>query len=250
MNAPATAPLPMPVHGEQLDWNDPSLWPDLDQLITEDDAPVDNPYSEKEMRLLTDALYCSWKGPGAGRPFRVLANVGLFNRGRNPCMVPDVMLGLDVRTPDDLMAKGHRAWFVWIVGKAPNAVLEIVSNREGGEDTHKLLDYADIGIPYYVIHDPRDLLGQGKLRAFALREGKYELIDPRWLPNIGLGLKLWQGAFEDVEDEWLRWCDESGRILPTGIEQANQEKEVRLAAEQRAQRLADKLRELGIDAGE
>jgi len=49
-------------------------------------------------RLLTEPLYASWPGSGNDRPFRVLANVGLYAQPTNP-LVPDVMLGLDVRTP-------------------------------------------------------------------------------------------------------------------------------------------------------
>ena len=30
------------------------LWPDISQLVTEDDAPLDNLPSEKQQRLLTD----------------------------------------------------------------------------------------------------------------------------------------------------------------------------------------------------
>ena len=37
-------------------------------LITEDDEPVDNLFSEKQQRLLTESLYTSWDGPGDDRP--------------------------------------------------------------------------------------------------------------------------------------------------------------------------------------
>ncbi len=256
MNAPVSAPA---VPAGELDWRDPSLWPDLTHVITEDDTPVDNPLAEKQMRLLTEPLYASWPGPGNDRPFRVLANVGLFNTVSRPPLVPDVMLGLDVRTPDDLMVKGHRAWFVWIVGKKPDAVVEIVSNLEGGEDTDKLVDYAIIGVPYYIIHDPRNLLKKGVVRGFALREGNYEPIDPRWLPNLGLGLVLWRGKYEDVEEEWLRWCNRDGNVIRTGAERAaaaekraEHEHQARTAAEERAkaaeelaERLAAQLRKTG-----
>lgn len=264
-----------------LDPRDPDLWPDVNKLVTEDDTPVDNPFSEKQMRLLTEPLYSSWPGPGDGKPFRVLANVGLYQTDHDP-LVPDVMLGLDVTTPEKLMVKGFRAWFIWIVGRIPNLTLEIVSNREGGEDTTKLADYATIGIPYYVIFDPENILEKGPLRAFALHAGKYVAVDPGWLPGIGLGLLLWQGTYEDSQQRWLRWCDQQGRLIPTGAERAGtaekerdaaqderdaaQEErdaakherdaakherdaaeEARRAAEQRAEQLAAKLRELGHD---
>ena len=152
------------------------------------------------------------------------------------------------------MVKRHRAWFLWIFGKWPDAVIEIVSNTEGGEDTHKLTEYAKIGVPYYVIHDPANLLKKGVLRAFALREGRYEPIDPRWLANLGLGLVLWHGKFEDVEAEWLRWCDRDGNVIPTGAERATAAEAALAAAEERAkaaEERADRLaRQLGASGAE
>lgn len=46
--------------------------------MTEDATPVDNLFSEKQQRLLTESMYSSWRGPGAERPFLALANVGMF----------------------------------------------------------------------------------------------------------------------------------------------------------------------------
>jgi hypothetical protein len=40
------------------------ITPAIQQLITEDDTPVDNLPSEKQQRLLTAPLYSSWTGPG------------------------------------------------------------------------------------------------------------------------------------------------------------------------------------------
>lgn len=51
--------------------------PDTRLLVTQDGKPVDNLYVEMQYRLLTEPLWTSWKSP-QGRPFRVLANVGLF----------------------------------------------------------------------------------------------------------------------------------------------------------------------------
>ena len=38
--------------------------PGVEHLVTEDDTPVDNLFSEKQQRLLTEPLYASWPGPG------------------------------------------------------------------------------------------------------------------------------------------------------------------------------------------
>src|SRR5262249_678015 len=149
--------------------------------------------TEKHMRLLTEPLYSSWPGPGDDRPFVALANVGLFHTWKRPPLVPDVLLSLDVLQPSDLSQKENLSYFVWLRGKVPDVVCEIVSYREGGEDTDKLVDYARLRIPYYVIFDPDDELGGGILRAFELSGRTYKPISitPRiWLPEVGLGLTL------------------------------------------------------------
>jgi beta-phosphoglucomutase-like phosphatase (HAD superfamily) len=97
-----------------------------------------------------------------------------------------------------------------------------------------------------------------------------------WLETIGIGLTLWEGQFEEaVTRLWLRWCDRNGQVIPTGAEgqelerqradaeqqraeaerqraeaehqRAEAEHQRAEAERQRAERLAEKLRELGIN---
>ncbi len=227
----------------------------VDHLVTEDDTPVDSLFSEKQQRLLTEPLYSSWAGPGEGRPFLVMANVGLFYALYKPPIVPDVLLSLDVQAPSDLWPKEHRSYFIWLYGKPPDVVIEIVSNREGEELGRKLETYARIGVPYYVVFDPGGFLGIGLLRVHELSPLKPpKVISEKELPGVGLGLTLWQGEYEGVEALWLRWCDLEGQVIPTGAERAEQERQraeqERQRAErerQRAERLAAQLRALGVE---
>ena len=221
----------------------PPVRPCLDHIVTEDETPVDNMYSEKQQRLLTEPLYSSWD---AGRPFLATANVGLFYAVRQPPLVPDVLLSLDVVVPEELMAKEHRSYFVWEYGKAPEAVVEIVSNTEGGETTDKMHKYAQIGILYYAIYDPEGEVQAEPLRVFVLRDKSYTPCSAEWLPILGLGLTLWQGLFEKCDTTWLRWCDRQGQVIPTGAERADQERERAENERFRAERLAAQLRELGV----
>jgi len=221
--------------------------PNIDHIVTEDETPVDNIFSEKQQRLLTEPLYSSWPGPGAERVFMVAANVGVFAAVSQLPLVPDVFLSLDVRVPEDMWAKNHRSYFLWEYGKPPDAVIEIVSNRKGHESGSKLRDYARIGVTYYAIFDPDERL-QGKiLRLYALREGKYVPLKGQWLPEVNLGLTLWHGMFEGTEATWLRWCDHAGAVVPTGAERAEQERERAEQERERAERLAARLRALGVD---
>lgn len=216
----------------------PEAVPCVEHLVTEDDTPVDNWYSEKQQRLLTEPLYSSWSGNG--RRFVAGANVGMFYAVKQPPVVPDALLSLDVELPNDLMLKRHRSYFFWEYGKAPEVALEVVSNREGDEAGGKMQLYARLGIPYYIIWDPAEYLGPEHLRVLELRVKEYVPLKGTWLPVVGLGVTIWRGEFEGSECDWLRWCDAQGVVIPTGAERAETE-------HQRAEQLAAQLRALGAD---
>lgn len=228
-------------------------------LVTEDDTPVDNIFSKKQMRLLTEPLYHAWPGPGLdadNRPrlFLVAANVGMFPSIHQPPLVPDVFLSLDVRLPKELRKKRYRSYFFWEYGKAPEVVIEVVSNREGNELGSKLQDYARIGVLYYAVYDPEQILGKKTFHFYENRGRKFVPRTNHYMPDVGLGLTIWEGSFEDFEASWLRWCDAQGELIPTGAERAQREAErAQREAEraqreaERAERLAQMLRELGID---
>jgi hypothetical protein len=263
---------------------------DISHLEIEDETPVDNLQSEKQQRLLVDPLYSSKALPV---PFLAAANVGLFYKLKGEPIVPDAMISLGVQCADDFSKKQNRAYFVWEFGKLPEICVEIVSNKEGdelalsrksqqkGRTTVKKDLYAQIRIPYYVVFDPlQQIQGQTEmngalLRVWSISGSRYqELTQPQgistigqsvWLEDVGIGLTLWEGQFEEaVTRVWLRWCDREGNVIPTGAERADserqradgehQEKErERQRAErerERAERLAERLRSLGVDPNE
>ena len=155
----------------------------------------------------------------------VFSNVGLFYAWRQSPLCPDIMLALDVRWGDDLSIRENRSYFAWIRNKVPDVVIETVSDQTGDEDTYKLSQYANWGIPYYVIFDPEEHLGKGVLRAFVLHGGVYEPTAAALFPTVGLGLTLWSGEYEGQKGEWLRWHDRDGRLILTGHERAEQERQ-------------------------
>ena len=229
------------------------LHPNIDHIVTEDGAPVDNQFSEKQQRLLAETLYCSWQ---PGEPFVAMSNVGLFFAIRTPPFVPDVLVSLGVSSPADPFPKKNRSYFVWEYGKAPDLVVEIVSNDEGGEDTIKLKGYAKIGIIYYVIYDPEEHLSSKPLRVYRLVSGRYELdaSELSVFETLGLGVRIWRGTYEDMSQSWLRWTTADGQLLLTGKERASTaeqradgEKLRADQAEQEAEQLRAKLRQMGID---
>lgn len=235
---------------------------DISHLTIEDDAPLVNFQSEIQQRLLVEPFYSSKALP---LPFLAAANVGLFYKLHGEPIVPDMLLSLGVQRAEDFSERRDRSYFVWEFGKVPEVCVELVSNREGdelavsqksrqrGKERSKKDIYAQIHVPYYVVFDPLwQIQGEAEMNGTLLRvwmliagdyheltpaEGITEVGQPIWLESLGLGLTLWQGEFEEpVSRLWLRWCDEQGRVIPTGAE--------------RADRLAAKLRELGIDPDE
>jgi Uma2 family endonuclease len=232
--------------------------PDISHLVVEDNTPVDTILSERQMRLLVDSLYSSWEG----RRFVALANVGLFSSANETAVVPDVLVSLDVEPPANFSnrLKKHKSYFVWVYGKPPDVVIEVVSNRDGGEE-EKLKRYARMGVAYAVIYDPEGYLGPRPLKVFERQGVAFsEMVGRPWLTGVGLGLALVPGAYEGYQTTWLRWCDADGNVLATGSERAEAEKQRAEAEKQRAEaekqraeaekqradRLAARLRDLGF----
>lgn len=236
----------------------------METLVTEDDTPVDNWFSEHQRTLLVEPLD-NWHPldeTGAPRKFLAGSDVGVFWMLRESPLVPDMFLSLDVQldieTPADWWRKKNRSYFVWEHGKAPEIAVEIVSNQKGKETGTKLRDYALMGVNYYVVFDPALNLSEESLRIFELNKRRYVRYHDQYFPDIGLGLTLWEGSYRDSPPTtWLRWTDENNLLIPTGAEmaikaQAESERAAREAerATQEAGKaalLAAKLRELGID---
>lgn len=203
---------------------------DLSQIVTEDDQPVDNMFSAYQQRLLVEPLYSAWK---PARSFLANANVGIFESPYEPPIVPDMWLSLDVTPPGDWQIRERRAYFIWEFLKAPEVVVELVSNRKGGEASRKVNRYERLRIWYYVVFDPGLYLSDQPLQLYEYTIGGYRLRDDWQLEHVGLRLTLWDGVYEQVRDRWLRWCLPDGTLIPTGAE--------------RAEKLAAQLRALGIE---
>jgi len=79
-------------------------------------------------------------------------------------------------------------------------------------------------VPYYVVFSRYT----NRLRFFQLSGGHYQeqvlnWDHPRiWISELELGLGLWQGEFEGITRQWLRWYDDQGNWVPTDAERATQ----------------------------
>ncbi|MEH2061656.1 MAG: Uma2 family endonuclease [Nostoc sp.] len=119
-------------------------------------------------------------------------------------------------------------------------------------------------IPYYVVFSRYT----NEIRAFQLVGGHYEpmnLTDGCLLmPEIDLRLGLWQGSFRDIERLWLRWFTLAGELIPAPTEEATaatqraviaeqetaQAKQETAQAKRKAEKLAERLRQLGVNPDE
>jgi Uma2 family endonuclease len=243
--------------------------PNVEHLLTEDDTPVDNIYSEKQQRLLIDTLQTA--SPFGERRFVASTNVGLYYGLHIPAIVPDMLLSMDLDYPPDIWEKRHRVYMIWELGKSPDVVVEIVSNTVGNEKGKKFDVYARAGVPYYIIIDPLQFLQKQLLNVYELRGRNYQLKETNFLDNIGITPVAWEGEYENMREEWVRWQDNEGILLPTGVEafvektqqieegkiklvnekqRAESEKQRAESEKQRADKLAEKLRAMGINPDE
>jgi hypothetical protein len=120
--------------------------------------------------------------------------------------------------------------------------MEFLSETEGGELSirapppyGKLYFYEQIlQVPTYVIYDP----AVPSLEVRCLQNGRYVLQEANsqgqvWIPEVDLFLGIWSGTRLGQPINWLRWYDRSGKLL--------------LWSAEKAEILAAKLRELGVD---
>jgi Uma2 family endonuclease len=163
------------------------------------------------------------------------------------------------RGPDFFVVLGttrnqnRKSWVVWQEdGKYPNLIIEILSDSTAKTDREeKKQIYQDIfRTPDYFWFDPESLEFQG----FSLISGVYQPIKPNennWLWSEQLGLYL------GIYDRKLRYFTADGNLVPTPEEAAIQAEDRAIQAEdrelqqrQKAEKLAAKLRELGINPEE
>jgi Uma2 family endonuclease len=165
-------------------------------------------------------------------------------------IVPDGFLSIGV---DRVKAENLRLSCVLWEKKEilPQLALEVVSKKYRGEYSTKKALYQTLGIQYYVIYNPRRRV-KPTLEICQLVNGQYiQMVGNRvWIPEIGLAIGKETLTYQDHHREWLFWYNEAGDRYPTPQERADQERQRADRAEQQLQRLADRLRAMGIDPDE
>jgi Uma2 family endonuclease len=177
-------------------------------------------------------------------------DMGIYHTtGVNPkiSVVPDAFLSLGVERRKG--GKSRRSYVTWEEDDiVPALAIEMVSHTPGGEYDEKLEIYRKLGVIYYVIYNPEFWKRDGHLpfEVYQLVNGVYRLQigEPFWMPEVGLGIGRCQMPNDRLEREILTWYDRQGQRHLSGaeVERSRADK-----AQLRADRLAQRLRELGQD---
>lgn len=222
---------------------DITLPPTQDELPSDDGVPMETGRHQHQMDLLLYPLRPWLKahtdnGYVAGNMFLYFSLAQVKNQDFRG---PDVYVTLGVPYRE------RKSWVVWEEGKAPDIVIELLSDKTAAIDKgEKKRVYQDqVRVAEYYWFDP---FNPDDWAGFILRAGRYEPIPPdaqgRLLSErLGLALTRWHGWYEEVETTWLRWATLDGEVLPTPQEALEAERRRATAAETEVERLRAPLAE-------
>ncbi|MBD2206870.1 Uma2 family endonuclease [Calothrix sp. FACHB-1219] len=229
------------------------IFPNSDLLS--DEPPLETYLHLQQMLLLLKCLEWWWRDYLHIDDFFAAGNISIYYSQRQ-------RKSEDVRGPDFFIVcntenRIRNSWIVWEEdGKYPNLIIELLSPTTASVDKGlKKQIYQDIfRTPEYFWFDPKTL----EFAGFILLGGTYQPIEPNpqgllWSQQLSLYL--------GIHETKLRYFTAEGQVIPTPEEFAQQQQQLaeqekqraqqqqQLAEQekQRAERLATKLRELGID---
>ena len=201
-----------------FNYNPLDCLPSSAELPDSDNTPVDNELQILIPNLLLAILASIWQNRD---DWFFGINMGVYYTPNKEAIVPDGFLSLGVER--FVEENGRSSYVLWEEeGIPPILALEVVSQTYNGEYEQKKIDYAQLGILYYVIYAPTRLRRKRqRLEVYRLVEGKYILQpgDKIWMPEIGLGIGRKQGTYQGRMREWLYWYDEDSNRYSTPEEQ-------------------------------
>jgi Uma2 family endonuclease len=209
--------------------------PTQDDLPCDDDIPMETYRHKLQMDMLVDPLDL-WFHSNQVSSF-VGGNMFVYfspNQVRNQdYRGPDVFVATDVPVGE------RRSWVSWQEGKAPDVVIELLSDSTANKDkTEKKLIYQNqMRVLEYFWYDP---FNSEDFAGFSLQRGSYTPLSfdaqQRLVSEkLGLALVRWQGEFKSIEAVWLRWATLEGELLPTDGELVSEQRQRAEEEHQRAE---------------
>jgi Uma2 family endonuclease len=203
-----------------------------------DEPPLESELHLRQIILLLTCLEWLWRDRN---DFYAAGNLTIYyshkKRRNEDFRGPDFFVVLDTER------KTRKSWVLWEEdGKYPHLIVEILSESTANtdRDLKKKLYQDTFRTPDYFWFDPYTL----EFAGFHLVDGKYQPLEPNnqghlWSQQLGLYIGISQGL--------LRFFTTEGELVPTPEEEADFQRQQKEIAQQKAERLAAKLRELNID---
>ena len=221
---------------------DIQLPPTQAELPYDDGLPMESARHKAQMDLLIDALI-PWleqreEGYVGGNMFVYYSLAQVRNKDFKG---PDFFAVLGV-------PKGERkSWVVWEEGKAPDVVIELLSEStvQADKNEKKLIYQNQMRVPEYFWYDP---FNPDDWEGFSLQQRVYQPLicneqNQLISQSLGLALQLWSGNYKGINATWLRWATLEGELLPNPQEIAEQERQQAEQERQRADTAESKLRQ-------
>ncbi len=250
-----------------------------DRLPCEDGEPMETEYHYSQMVLLKECLQNYFKDQ------EVYVGANMFVYYSEQQVKNDDFKGPDVFVVRRVSKRMRKSWVVWEEGKGPDVVIELLSETTKKNDIldKKEVYQNKLKVPEYYYFSPLSFEWAG----FRLEDGVYRELEPddegRFeSEELGLYFTRWQGVYKGEDRTWMRMSDRFGNIIPTPdentdrermraeeehellvierqkveeehemyviekgrAEQANQRAE---EEKKRAEKLAEKLKDLGVD---
>ncbi len=238
-------------NGMMLNYDPLQYLPTSEELPSSDETPVDNELQDTIPHLLKSILAIIWS---ERRDWFFGIDMGYYYHPKQSAIVPDGFLSLGVQRwkTRPKGRQGRLSYVLWEEnGVVPILALEIVSQTYNGEYDQKKLDYADLGLLYYVIYDSDNFQPRkgDSFEVHRLVDGVYvrQPGNPVWIPEIGLGIGTAEGTYLDWTREWLYWYDQNARRYPSENERTQQAEQRATQAQQELEALKSRLKQMGIN---